>query len=266
MTHPDVERIAAGYDIVYAGIASSPTFERLWREHAIGPGYPEGFEHISFLTADELRRMTSELRLAPGGVLADLACGLGGPGLCVARDTGVALRGIDASPVAVAGAQARASKLGLASLATFTTGTFAATGLDAASCDAAMSCDALQYAPNKEDAFAEIARILRPNGRLVFVAFEFEPARVAGLPIMGTDPVDDYRPVLQRAGLEAVVCEETPGWRERVRAAYQAVLDAKEAVTDEIGGDAFAALSSEMSVTLQLDPYRRRVFAVASKR
>ena len=45
----DVARVAAGYDAVYAAIPQSPTFRRIWREHAIGPGYPEEFEHISFL-------------------------------------------------------------------------------------------------------------------------------------------------------------------------------------------------------------------------
>jgi ubiquinone/menaquinone biosynthesis C-methylase UbiE len=38
----------------------------------------------------------------------------------------------------------------------------------------------LQYAPNKAQAFAEVARILRPGGRFAFVAFELDQSRVAG--------------------------------------------------------------------------------------
>ena len=40
-----------------------------------------------------------------------------------------------------------------------------------------MTVDALQYAPNKVQAFAEVARILRPGGRFAFVAFELDPSR-----------------------------------------------------------------------------------------
>src|SRR5688500_7669559 len=102
----DIARVAAGYDAVYAAIPRSPTFRRIWREHAIGPGYPDEFEHISFLTSAELTLMASELRLSEGALLTDLACGLGGPGLWIARECSAKLCGIDASPVAVAGATA----------------------------------------------------------------------------------------------------------------------------------------------------------------
>ena len=266
MGDDDVARVAAGYDAVYAAIPHSPTFQRIWREHAIGPDYAEQFEHISFLTAPELHTMAKELRLTSGSVLADLACGLGGPGLWIARETGARLRGIDASPGAVAGATDRAAALGLSAIATFTTGTFAASGLDRASCDAAMSVDALQYAPDKAAAFDEFARILRPGGRLVFAAFEFEPERVKGLPILGADPVDHYQPLLERVGFDVSMYEESAGWSQRVRAAYQAVLDARDVLTVEMGEAASAALASEMAVTLQLEPYRRRVFVAATKR
>ena len=210
--------------------------------------------------------MTSELKLSAGSALADLACGLGGPGLWISRECSATLRGIDASPVAVAGATARAAALGLSTRAAFATGTFAETGLEAASCDAAMSVDAVQYAPDKQAAFDECARILCAGGRLVFAAFELAPERVSGLPILGTDPVDDYRAALDHAGFDVTTYAETAGWSERVDRAYGAILDAKDTLTDEMGESAFAALSSEMAVTLQLRPYRRRVFASAAKR
>jgi len=49
--------------------------------------------------------------------------------------------------------------------AVFRQGTFEATALDEASVDAVMTVDALQYAPSKTAALAEIARIVRPGGR-----------------------------------------------------------------------------------------------------
>jgi SAM-dependent methyltransferase len=260
------DRVAAGYDVVYEAIPASPTFARIWRQHALGADYPVGFEHISFLTLSEMTAMASALHVQAGSVLVDLACGMGGPGLWIAREAKAQLVGIDISAAALAGARSRAEALGLANIARFDVGSFAETALDAASADGAMSCDALQYAPDKQAALLEIARVLRPGASLAFVCFEFEPERVAGLPIFGTDPVDDYRLLLERAGFDVVAYDETPGWRERVNTTYQACIDARPALTIEMGEAACTALLGEMSLTLQLQPYRRRVFVSARRR
>lgn len=266
MTETDSSLIASGYDAVYAALPNSPKLRRLWREHAISRDYPEPFEHISFVTLPQLRRMAEELRLSPGTTLVDLGCGMGGPALWVAQETGAKLVGVDLSPVAVAQATARAAALGLPDAARFVVGTFASTGLPDESADGIMSEDALQYAPDKRSAFAEAARIARRGGRFVFTAFELEPARVAGLPVLGADPVDDYRPLLVAAGFTVGAYEEVPGWPEPMTATYRAVLAAKETLTDEMGDAAVAALSAELSLTLQVQPYRRRVLAVAARK
>ena len=85
MNDADVERVAQGYDAVYGAIPRSPTFRRLWREYSLGDDYPVGFEHISFLTLREMQWMQSALQLSPNDLLVDLACGMGGPGLWIAR-------------------------------------------------------------------------------------------------------------------------------------------------------------------------------------
>ncbi len=260
------ELVAAGYNAVFEGVPRSPTFSRIWRTHSLGADYPVGFEHISFLTLPEMRGMAAELALTAGSVLVDLACGMGGPGLWIARETGAQLIGVDISSVALEKARERALAQGLASAARFVPGSFAHTGLDRASVDGAMSVDALQYAPDKQAALDEAARVLRPGGRLVFACFEFEPERVAGLPVLGTDPVSDYRPVLERAGFDVVSYAETAGWRERVTATYQAAADARPALTQEMGEAACGALLGEIALTLQLQPYRSHVLVSAKRR
>ena len=261
----DPNVLSMGYNAVYAATPGSATLRRLWHELAEGLDFPEDFGHISFVTLRELRRIAAELRLRPGATLVDLGCGRAGPALWVARETGAALVGVDFSTVAVEQAAARASELGLADRARFVVGTFADTGLDAGSADGAMSEDALQYAPDKRAALAEAARILRPGGRLVFTAFELEPGRVTGLPVFGVDPVEDYRPLLSEAGFTVEVYEEVPGWPEPMRTTYSALLNASGALTQEMGSAAAAALFTELSMTLQQQPYRRRVLVVATK-
>jgi ubiquinone/menaquinone biosynthesis C-methylase UbiE len=258
--------VAQGYDAVYAALPRSSAFARIWREHACGEDFPAGYDHISFVTLDEIQTMLSELRLQPGATLADLACGMGGPGLWIAQRAQATLVGVDISAVAIQRAMERASTVGYAESAKFMRGTFAETTLDAASVNAVMSIDALQYAPDKAAALREIARILAPGGMFVFACFEYEPDRVAGLPIFGDDPVADYHDLLESACFEVLRYEETAGWRDRVTSAYQAVLDAQARLTPELGEHAMQALSGEMQLTLSLQPYRRRVFVAAGKR
>jgi len=265
-TNSDVQIVAAGYDLVHAAVEQSPTFDRIWREGALGADFPDGFEHISFADLDELRAVVAALRLDAGSALVDLACGLGGPGLWVARETGAALTGIDVSMSAVEGSRRRAERLGLADRARFATGTFAATGLDDGAFDGAMSFDALQYAPDKQAAFDEAARILRPGGRIAFACFELNPERVAGLPVLSADPVADYAPLLERAGFDVSAYDETPDWRGRVTRTYQALADARPALAAEMGEAACNALLGEVTLTLQVQPYGRRVFVAATRR
>jgi SAM-dependent methyltransferase len=257
--------VSVGYDAVYDAIPRSPTLRRLWSELAAGTDYPEAFMHISFVTLAELRDLATALHLFPRKTVVDLGCGRGGPALWVARETGAQLIGVDFSPVAVAQAAARAATLGLSDQTRFVVGTFDHTGLESHSADAGMSEDALQYAPNKRAAIVEAARILRPGARFVFTAFELDPDHAAGLPVIGTDPVDNYRPLLEDAGFSVDSYEEVPGWPEPMTRTYQALLNARDTLIEEMGARAATALFMELTLTLQRRPYRRRIRAHATR-
>jgi hypothetical protein len=60
-----MDLVADGYDAVSAAWPTSPTLQCIWGREARGSDHPTGFEHISFLTLYELRRVASELHLSP---------------------------------------------------------------------------------------------------------------------------------------------------------------------------------------------------------
>ena len=256
--------VVSGYDALYAAWGRSPTLQRIWREHVAGDDYPAAYDHISFLPLADLRALTDALALRTDDLLVDLACGAGGPGLWAAAETGARLLGIDRSPVAVERATERAAALGVTDRASFRPGTFDDTGLPPASVDAVMSVDALQYAPSKAAAVAELARIVRPGGRVGLVVFELDADRVAGLGLWD-DAVGDYRPLLTDAGFEVIVYEQVPGWRTLVTDGFGAVVAAEADLQRELGEAAATALNLEAAVTLQLEPYRGHVLAVAER-
>jgi SAM-dependent methyltransferase len=254
-----------GYDSIYDALPRAGTFSRLWRANAYGANFPDEFAHISFFTVTEAQRMRELLRLGTGDVLADLACGAGGPGLWMAKHSGASLLGVDPSAAGLSAARARAHAVGLADRSRFLIGTFEHTTLPDAAVDATMSVDAFQYAPDKSAALAEFFRILRPGGRLSLIAFEVDPAKVAGVPVIGADPIPDYVPVVEAAGFDVEAYEETPGWRERVSAAFGAIIDASDTLTAEMGPRAAGGAVAEAMLTVQLQPYPRRVLAAARR-
>jgi SAM-dependent methyltransferase len=257
--------VLEGYDAVYQSLPRGETFNRLWRSNAYGGDFPEEFAHIGFLTVPEAQRLRDLLQIGPSEVLVDLACGAGGPGLWMAREAGASLIGIDPSGAGLAAARERAARVGLASRARFEQGTFEQTHLDGAAADAVMSVEAFQYAPSKQAAFIELARIMRPGARAGVICFEVEPAKVRGLPVLGVDPVPDYRPLITAAGLRVEAYEETPGWQERVYGAFSALLDNSDTLIAEMGEQAVAGVVAEAMLAVQVKPYPRRVMAVASR-
>jgi ubiquinone/menaquinone biosynthesis C-methylase UbiE len=254
--------LARGYASFYAAWGRSPTLRRIWREHVTGPDYPEEFAHISFLPMAQLRVLTDGLNLGSEHVLADLACGAGGPGLWAAKQSGARLVGRDLSPVAAERATESARALGMEGRAEFGQGSFEKTGLEAGSVDAVMTVDALQYAPDKTKALTEVARILRRGGRFAFVAFELDAERIAALPVWA-DPVGDYRPILAEAGFDVLSYEQIPHWQDHVAAGFGAIVAERETLEAELGEAAAAATVMEASITLELRPYRGHVLALA---
>lgn len=254
-----------GYEAVYRALPRGRTFNRIWRDNACRGEFPAEFAHIGFLTLSEAERMLDLLQVPVDGVLVDLACGAGGPGLWAAQQAGASLVGVDPAAPGLDAARRRAEAVGMATLAEFKIGTFEQTGLPDGIADAVMSIEAFQYAPNKRAALTEFARVVKRGGRIAVVCFEVDPAKVAGLPVLGVDPVIDYVPLFEAAGFVVRTFEETPGWADRVYPTFEAVVGAADELRAEMGERAAGAVLSEAMLTLATRPYPRRVLIVAER-
>src|SRR2546428_13275150 len=98
---------AATFNQAHGATAHS---ELVWRlaAQAYGEDYPSEVQPWGMTTFWVLGRCVSGLRVGPGHLLVDLACGRGGPGLWLARATGADFICIDCLTVAVETASARA--------------------------------------------------------------------------------------------------------------------------------------------------------------
>jgi ubiquinone/menaquinone biosynthesis C-methylase UbiE len=218
--------------------------QELWAR-AWGGQYPAEVAPSSGCPWRLLGLMVAALRPAPGSALVDLGCGLGGPGLWLARATGTHLAGVDWSSTAVRIAQERAPAWLPPGRAGFRTGTFDATGLAAASADTVISVDALALAPDPHTALTEVRRVLRPGGRLLFTAAE--PA--GGL---GPDGSSSWAEPLREAGLTPGARHELPGEGRAWGRLYASVRERQRELRSQMGDAATDTLLTEAAM---VEPY-----------
>ena len=231
----------------------------IWRS-VLGEEYPDGLDPHSYISRTELARMTDEVRLDAGEVIVDVGCGRGGPGLWVAAHTGARLVGVDIAETALVAASARADSLGLAERAEFRIGAFEQLPLDDAAADAVMSVDAMLFTPDKAAAAVELARVLRPGGRLVFTSWDYSHQPVGRPP-----QVSDHRPVLTAAGFRVLAYDETEDWRDRQTRIGDGLLARADELAASAGVDEreMRAALEEMQATMAA--MIRRVFVVAER-
>jgi SAM-dependent methyltransferase len=211
-----VEVDRARWDRSHAA-GASPTLARI-RRATLTSALPNGVEPTTVWPAWPLDRVVDELEIAAGETLVDLGCGRGEIGLWLAAAAGTRLVGVDPSSVGLQLARELAQSVGAD--AVFVEGVVQSTGLDDGAADAVVITDVLPFLEDdRANAFAEVARLLKPGRRLVVVG----PER--------TDPTD----ALRTAGLEVEVRAETPGWRDAVTAFGRALADEADQLRDELG-------------------------------
>ncbi|HZD87438.1 MAG TPA: class I SAM-dependent methyltransferase [Gaiellaceae bacterium] len=245
------------FDDVFASMARSDLGRRLAAE-AYGEDYPAEVRPFGMTTLWTLGRCVTALRVGPGHVLVDLACGQGGPGLWLARATGADLVGVDWSQVAVDVAAERAPAFVPDGRARYLVGDLAATGLPEDCADAVLCLDAVFFAEDRIAALREVRRLLRPAGRYVFTADEVDPP---------TEPrhVQDWGALLRAAGLELESKEEIPRFRERLGRMYELWLDHLDELEAEYGSEQAKRFEFEARTVGATLDVRSPVFVVARR-
>lgn len=180
------------------------------------------------------RRLLDEMRLQSGERLVDIACGVGATSLLAAQEFGAIVDGVDLSEANVKLATGSAAAAGLTDCTHFHRGDAEALPLRDAGWDAVICECALCTFPDKATAAREMARVLRPGGRLGISDITADPDRLpeelTGLAawvacIADARPAEEYREILTHAGLRVTSIEHHTEPLERMITQIAARLD-----------------------------------------
>jgi ubiquinone/menaquinone biosynthesis C-methylase UbiE len=207
------------------------------------------------------RRLAEVLALRPGERVADIASGPGTTAFLLAGEFDVHVDGVDLGETAVAAANAKAVASGLDHRVAFHLGDAERLPLPDESVDAVVCECALCTFPDKAAAAAEMARILKPGGRVGITDVTLDPNRLdpelaslAGWVACVADarPVVDYCRYLERAGLQVILTE-----------AHDAALS-KMIETIDARLVAYRMMSAPALAGIDIDAVRQKV-AVAAR-
>jgi 2-polyprenyl-3-methyl-5-hydroxy-6-metoxy-1,4-benzoquinol methylase len=211
------------------------------RQEAFG----EDIGQNSWLTSDEQDRFLEWLDLSPGKALLDVACGAGGPALRVADTTGCSVVGIDVHAQAIATANSLAAQRAVAERVSFQVVNASETlPFSDASFDAITCIDAINHLADRPLVIAEWARVLKPNGRLLFT----DPITVTGaltnseIAIRSSAGFYLFVPrgyderVIELCGLRLLACEDVTSNMAKIAEARRTARESRSAAVRDIEG------------------------------
>jgi arsenite methyltransferase len=155
-------------------------------------------------------RLVRALQLAPGALVVDVASGPGTSAIQVAQETGCQVLGVDLAAENVARAARAAEHAGLAERVSFVEGDAEALPLQDDAADAALCECALCTFPDKSTAARELARVLKPGGRVAISDITARrdelPPELTGMQawvacIADARPLEEIASLLEEVGL-----------------------------------------------------------------
>jgi ubiquinone/menaquinone biosynthesis C-methylase UbiE len=131
--------------------------------------YGEDLGQTSWVTTEESAEIPQLLALSPDSYVLEVGCGSGGYALHLAEKIGCRIVGLDINESGVRNANQLAQASGLASQASFQQADAAKNlPFDEETFHAAFSNDVMCHLPGRLGVLAEVFRVLKPNGRILF--------------------------------------------------------------------------------------------------
>jgi len=157
----------------YASVSQEPEKDfvfptgRAWAEDL---DYPPELANVPDGSADSFAGVANPFslgRLEQGEQVVDLGCGAGTDTLIAAQMVGAEghVTGVDMTPEMLARARASAERMGLGNV-DLIEGEIESLPVEDASVDVVISNGVIDLVPDKDAVFAEIARVLKPGGRI----------------------------------------------------------------------------------------------------
>lgn len=241
------------FDQWYVDIAASEARQRLFTDRL---GLPPEIGPSNLVPFSGLREIADALAVPEGGLLIDVACGRGGPGMWIAQRAQARLIGVDFSAEAVAQASRRRTLFGLESRATFQVGSLQSPGLTETSADAVMCIDAFQFAADGVEAASRLRQLLRPGGRIVLTSWEAKDRDDESVPERLRQA--DLAASLSGAGFHEITRRERPDWHIAALRLWE------HAVTlDPAGDPALESTRAEAVRSIDIHDRIRRIMATA---
>lgn len=156
--------------------ASERTLEARELFAPLGPTYDRAATLLSFGQDPRWRRfLVTRIGARPGDLVCDVATGTGAVALELARRYGCRVVGFDQSPEMLAAGRERVARSGLAGRIDLRLGRAEELPLADAGADHLTCTYLLRYVDDPAATLAELARVVRPGGRVGYLEFQVPP-------------------------------------------------------------------------------------------